>query len=111
MTPHTLQFVPPTAYDVPAGTTSPALDPAKDLAGLEIQLDGQPAVAVPFTFVDAGPNQFDMSALAPVQALAPGQHTVTTAVVTVGGTVGDFSAAATFPVDGKPLAPPAVGVV
>ena len=105
--PHTLNWVDPTAYDVPAGTVSPALTP-DELSAVSVIIDALPAVQVPIT---VGQTTLDLTTLAEYATLAPGQHTVSIAVVTTGGTVGDYSTpASTFLVDGKPLAPTGVNI-
>ena len=105
--PHTLNWVDPTAFDVTGAPPAP-LTPA-DLAAVSILIDSLPEVRVPIT---EGQTTLDLTTLPVYATLAPGKHSLTMAVVSTGGTVGDYSTpAATFLVDGKPAAPTAVTVV
>jgi hypothetical protein len=90
----------PTQAIAPDGTTV-AFDPT-DIAGLEFQIDAQPAVSIP---ANSGVTTFDITTLAGWSALSSGSHALTAAVVTKEGLVGAFSAAATFLRGNVPLAP------
>lgn len=62
---------------------------AADYAGMELVVDGKPAVAVPVAF---GISEFDIASL----ALALGAHTVQLATVATNGTKSALSNSATF---------------
>ena len=78
-----------------------AFDPSQDMAGIEIQLDDQPAVVVPAGVA----TSFDLTSLDAFKALSPGEHTLGLAIVTKEGTVGQFASGATFQRAVIPLAP------
>lgn len=98
---HTLSWTNPTQ-----NTDGTAFDPA-DFAGIEIELDGAPAVSVPES---AAVTSFDLSTLAAWSGLKSGSHTVTLAITNKEGNTSDFASPVTFPVLAVPMAPTALSV-
>lgn len=82
-------------------TDDTAYDAASQQAGIDIVIDGAPAVSVPV----GAATEFDLTSLAGFGALKSGAHTVAIDVVTKTGVHSDLSGAASFSLEGKPLAP------
>lgn len=101
LNPRVLSWVNPTQALDQTGKTV-AWDPATDLAGVEIQLDGAGAVSVPLAAVA---DAFDLTTLAAYEELPVGTHTVALAVTTKEGVSSDFSVPVTFLTGVVPLAP------
>ena len=80
---------------------------AADFAGIEIELDGAPAVSVPQS---SEVSSFDLSTLAAWNTLKSGPHTVTLASTNKEGNTSDFASPVTFPVLAVPMAPTALSV-
>lgn len=104
--PKTASWVNPTQGKDPNGTLVP-WDANTDLAGIEIQLDGQPVVSVP---VSLGATSADLTTLTAYTSLPSGQHTIDIALVTKEGAVSPFSSTVTFLRAVVPLAPTSVVV-
>jgi hypothetical protein len=73
-----------------------------DFAGIQIEIDGQPAVSVPEA---SEITSFDLSTLAIWSTLKSGSHTATLAITNKEGNTSAFSAVATFPILAVPMAP------
>lgn len=80
-------------------------DPTTDFGGIQLVLDGTPAVSVP---AQAAITTFDLTSLAAYQALPVGSHTLGLAVTTKEGVSSAFSPPVTFLRAVVPLAPTAV---
>jgi hypothetical protein len=90
---------------VTQNTDGSAFDPTTQ-AGIQLNLDSQPAVSVPL----ASGNSFDMATLAAYQALKAGAHTASICLVTKSGAVSDPSNTAPFSVGLVPKPPAALAV-
>jgi hypothetical protein len=101
--PKTANWINPTQATDQTGALV-AWDASTDMAGIEIQFDGTPAVSVPTGFG----TSFDLTTLAAYKALPAGSHNLDMAVVTKEGAVGQFSSTQPFQVAVVPLAPTAV---
>jgi hypothetical protein len=99
---HTLNWVNPSA------NTDGTPFTASDFAGVEIELDGTPAVAVPAA---SEITSFDLSTLASWSGLKSGSHTLALAVTNKEGSSSSFSTPLTFSVLAVPLAPTSLSVV
>lgn len=98
---HTLTWTNPTTY-----TDGTAL-PQSDFAGIQISIDGLPAVSVPVGYA----TSYDLTQLAVWPILKTGNHTAALAITTKEGVTGAASAAVTFPVFGVPSPATALSVV
>lgn len=99
--PHTLTWTNPTT-----NTDGTAYDAATENAGYTIQIDGTGAVSIPLAYG----TTFDLSLLDAFTSLKSGAHSLALQVTNKQGVSSAFSASATFPVVGTPLAPTAVVV-
>lgn len=91
--PHNLSWTNPTT-----NVDGSPYDAATDSAGIDIVIDGLPAVSVPV----GGVTTFDLSTLAEFPALKSGAHTVAIEIVPKIGVASALSAAATFSVGSAP---------
>lgn len=99
--PKNINWLNPTTATAANGNTVP-WNANTDLAGIQIDLDSQPAVSVPLAF---GANTFQINSLSAYQGLSLGTHNVAIAVVTVEGAVSPESNIVQFLIDVVPFAP------